>query len=108
MSNTQAEPRSDQSKMVGAKANQSEVRAHVGQRQVAIPLPSLGKPSGTTSARIVWFGALGGAAAAGMLSWPVAAAVGLGTVVSERLARQGMQGLSEGQQRTIDLREPQQ
>ena len=57
MADTRAEPQSDQqTKTVGGEANQPGVGAHVGQRQVAIPLPSLGRPSGPTSTRVhYWY-----------------------------------------------------
>jgi hypothetical protein len=109
VADTGEKPQSDeQTKNVGVEADQRKVEAHVGQRQVAVPLPSLGIPAGVTGTRVLWFGALGGAAVAGVLSWPVAAAVGIGTVVSERLARQGVQGQSRREPRTIDVRESEQ
>lgn len=36
---------------------------------------------------LVWFGALAVAGAAGVIEWPVIAAVGIGSIVAERFAR---------------------
>lgn len=52
------------------------------QRQM---LPALPKP---TLTRIAWFGGLTVAGVVGVLEWPVAVAVGVGSVVAERLARE--------------------
>jgi hypothetical protein len=53
------------------------------QRQIT--LPALPKP---TLTRVAWFGGLTVAGVVGALEWPVAVAVGVGSVVAERLARE--------------------
>jgi hypothetical protein len=45
-------------------------------------------PSGPALTRIAWFGGLAVAGMVGALEWPVAVAVGVGSVVAERLARE--------------------
>ena len=45
-------------------------------------------PSRPTLTRIAWFGGLTVAGVVGALEWPVAVAVGAGSVVAERLARE--------------------
>jgi len=52
----------------------------------SLPIPGL--PGGVTPKRVLWWGGLTAVAAAGIIEWPVAAAVGVGTWVAERLARE--------------------
>lgn len=52
----------------------------------SLPIP--GVPGGVTPKRVLWWGGLTAVAAAGIIEWPVAAAVGVGTWVAERLARE--------------------
>jgi hypothetical protein len=62
-----------------------------------ITIPSLRSmgASATTATEVVepkhlaWFGALVVAGAAGVIEWPVVAAVGIGSIVTERFARSG-------------------
>jgi hypothetical protein len=63
---------------------------------ITIPsLSSMGSMGTSTASEVVepkhlaWFGALAIAGAAGVIEWPVIAAIGLGTVVAERFARSG-------------------
>jgi hypothetical protein len=42
--------------------------------------------------RLLWFGGLAAAGTLGVLQWPVVIAVGAGTVVAERFARDGLTG----------------
>lgn len=50
---------------------------------MAVPMPSA-----PTLTRLAWFGGLTLAGVVGALEWPVAVAVGVGSVVAERLARE--------------------
>lgn len=52
------------------------------------PLAAARMPSGPALTRIAWFGGLAVAGMVGALEWPVAVAVGVGSVVAERLARE--------------------
>ena len=60
-----------------------------------ITIPSLRSMGTTTATEVVepkhlaWFGALVVAGAAGVIEWPVVAAVGIGSIVTERFARAG-------------------
>lgn len=60
-----------------------------------ITIPSLRSMGTTTATEVVepkhlaWFGALVVAGAAGVIEWPVVAAVGIGSIVTERFARSG-------------------
>jgi len=60
-----------------------------------ITIPSLRSMRGTAATEVVepkhliWFGALAVAGAAGVIEWPVIAAVGIGSIVAERFARAG-------------------
>lgn len=40
--------------------------------------------------RLLWWGGLGAAVAIGIIEWPVAVAVGVGSYVAERFARQAL------------------
>jgi hypothetical protein len=62
-------------------------RAFVGGG-VRLPIPGL--PGGLDAKRLLWFGGLGALATIGILEWPVALVVGAGSVVAERLARDGV------------------
>ena len=42
--------------------------------------------------RLLWFGSLAAAGTLGVLQWPVVVAIGAGTVVAERFARDGLTG----------------
>ncbi|MDT7613409.1 MAG: hypothetical protein QOF00_856 [Pseudonocardiales bacterium] len=53
---------------------------------IRLPLPP-GLPD-VDAKRLLWWGGLGVAAVVGLLEWPVALAVGVGSVVAERLARE--------------------
>jgi hypothetical protein len=53
--------------------------AHVGVPHVCLPRPS---------GRYLWWGGLAGAAVLGVLDWPVAAAVAIGSYVAEQRATQ--------------------
>ncbi|GAA4221984.1 hypothetical protein GCM10023075_11950 [Streptosporangium album] len=39
--------------------------------------------------RMVYYGGLGALAVAGLIEWPVAAAIGVGTMIAQRARRQG-------------------
>ena len=52
----------------------------------SLPIPSL--PFGIDSKRVLWYGGLAALATVGVLEWPVAAVVGVGSYVAERLARE--------------------
>jgi hypothetical protein len=64
---------SGQSKGVGALAG------------FRLPLPGIGD---VDPVRMLWLGGLAAAATIEIIEWPVALAVGVGSVVAERLARQ--------------------
>ena len=55
----------------------------------SIQLPAL--PFGMDSKRVMWYGGLAALATVGVLEWPVAAVVGVGSYVAERLAREDVQ-----------------
>ncbi|MGZ4619770.1 MAG: hypothetical protein ACXV3F_13925 [Frankiaceae bacterium] len=57
-----------------------------------MPIPSVTADRG----RLVWWGGLAGAAALGVLDWPVAAAVAAGTYIAERRARAGREPAESG------------
>jgi hypothetical protein len=59
-----------------------------------IPLPAALVPNGTDAKRLLWIGGLGAAAVFGVLEWPVALAVGAGSLVAERLARESASSTS--------------
>jgi hypothetical protein len=63
----------------------------------AIPGWLLAEPAGR---RLLWLGGLGAMATIGLLEWPVAVAVGAGSYVAERLARE------ESAQRTVHAPAP--
>jgi hypothetical protein len=77
-----------------ARSEPLEARADVGAAGreatagLRIPLPASLMPNGADAKRLLWFGGLGALAVVGVLEWPVALAVGAGTVVAERLARE--------------------
>ena len=50
----------------------------------SLPMPSL--PFNVDSKRVLWYGGLAALATVGVLEWPVAAVVGVGSYVAERLA----------------------
>jgi hypothetical protein len=52
-----------------------------------IPLPIPGLPGNIDPKRVLWWGGLGALAAVGIIEWPVAAVVGVGSYVAERWAR---------------------
>lgn len=51
----------------------------------SLPLPGL--PFGVDPKRLLWYGGLAALATVGVLEWPVAAVVGVGSYVTERMAR---------------------
>ena len=51
----------------------------------SLPLP--GRPFGVDPKRLLWYGGLAALATVGVLEWPVAAVVGVGSYVAERMAR---------------------
>jgi hypothetical protein len=53
-----------------------------------LPLPLPGLPFSVDPKRLLWYGGLAALATVGVLEWPVAAVVGVGSFVSERLARE--------------------
>ena len=55
----------------------------------SLPMPTL--PFGIDSKRVLWYGGLAALATVGVLEWPVAAVVGVGSYVAERLAREDAQ-----------------
>jgi hypothetical protein len=69
-----------------------EARVGAGGHDAAaglrIPLPAALVPNGTDAKRLLWLGGLGALAVVGVLEWPVALAVGAGSLVAERLARE--------------------
>jgi hypothetical protein len=56
---------------------------------ITIPSPMNATKGVIEPKHLLWFGGLAVAGAFGILQWPVAAAVGVGTVVAERFARSG-------------------
>jgi type IV secretory pathway TrbD component len=57
--------------------------------RLSLPVPSL--PFGIDSKRVLWYGGLAALATVGVIEWPVAAVVGVGSYVAERLAREDAQ-----------------
>jgi hypothetical protein len=57
---------------------------------VRLPLPSLSLPAmpATVPKRALWWGGLAALAVVGVVEWPVAAVVGAGSYVAERLSRE--------------------
>jgi hypothetical protein len=53
-----------------------------------MPLPLPGLPFGIEPKRLLWYGGLAALATVGVLEWPVAAVVGVGSYVTERMARE--------------------
>ena len=51
----------------------------------SLPLPGL--PFSVDPKRLLWYGGLAALATVGVLEWPVAAVVGVGSYVTERMAR---------------------
>jgi hypothetical protein len=76
------------------RTEQLEARADVGAAGreatagLRIPLPGALMPNGADAKRLLWLGGLGALAVVGAIEWPVALAVGAGTVVAERHARE--------------------
>lgn len=66
----------------------AEKRQPPARRNTTPSLPLPGLPFGIDSKRLLWYGGLAGLAAVGILEWPVAAVVGVGTYVAERMARE--------------------
>jgi len=60
--------------------------AHVGVPQLSLPRPS---------GRYLWWGGLAGAAVLGVLDWPVAAAVAIGSYLAERRATQAIKARAD-------------
>jgi hypothetical protein len=59
-----------------------------------LPFPGwLTEPAGK---RLLWIGGLGAMATVGLLEWPVAVAVGAGSLIAERLARETSQAQPPG------------
>lgn len=54
----------------------------------SLPLPLPGLPFGIDPKRLLWYGGLAALATVGVLEWPVAAVVGVGSYVTERMARE--------------------
>ena len=59
---------------------------HPSGSRLPIPLPGL--PANVDPKRMLWWGGLAALAAVGVIEWPVAAVVGAGSYVAERLARE--------------------
>ena len=57
----------------------------IGGLRLPMPGNLLSEPAGK---RLLWIGGLGAMATLGLLEWPVAVAVGAGSLIAERLARQ--------------------
>jgi hypothetical protein len=75
-----------------AEANTSTKRETAGETYtITIPsMRSLGATADVVEPKhLLWFGALAVAGAAGVIEWPVVAAVGIGSFVAERFARSG-------------------
>jgi hypothetical protein len=54
----------------------------------SLPLPLPGLSFGIDPKRLLWYGGLAALATVGVLEWPVAAVVGVGSYVAERMARE--------------------
>ena len=65
------------------------VHANGDSSRPSLPMPSL--PFNIDSKRVLWYGGLAALATVGVLEWPVAAVVGVGSYVAERLAREDVQ-----------------
>lgn len=78
------EPAGDEQQAVVAQGAAGAAGAGVGG---GLRLP-FELPGGVTGKRLLWLGGLAGAAALGALEWPVALAVGAGSLIAERLARE--------------------
>lgn len=55
------------------------------------PFPLPGLPFSADPKRVLWWGGLAALAAVGVIEWPVAAVVGAGSYVAERLANEDAQ-----------------
>lgn len=57
-----------------------------------VPVPDLVRHAvpGRRASRVLWFGGLAGLAAVGVIGWPVAGVVAVGTYAAERWARAGL------------------
>jgi hypothetical protein len=67
------------------------VTGPAGQQQTSgshFPIPVPGLPANVDPKRMLWWGGLAALAAVGVIEWPVAAVVGAGSYVAERLARE--------------------
>ncbi|MBV9207026.1 MAG: hypothetical protein JO037_16900 [Actinobacteria bacterium] len=65
----------------------SETPTHPGTSPSAPSLPLPGLPFSVDPKRLLWYGGLAALATVGVLEWPVAAVVGVGSYVTERMAR---------------------
>ncbi len=87
-----ARKRAERTKRPDAQETQSHAAVlhlpHVGVPHV--PAPHISMPTGTAG-RVLWWGGLAGVAALGVVDWPVAALVAVGTWVAEQYAKQGRQ-----------------
>jgi hypothetical protein len=52
-----------------------------------------------TPTRLVYYGGLGAMAVAGVIEWPVAVAIGLGTAIGQRIRRNGRPAADAGDER---------
>lgn len=84
-------PRSAEGEAAGAHVA-SQPGAMIGQ--LRLPVPSA-LTTGDARKRLLWLGGLGAMATVGLLEWPVAVAVGAGSVIAEQLARSGRSGQSD-------------
>ena len=62
------------------------VPANGDSSRPSLTMPSL--PFNIDSKRVLWYGGLAALATVGVLEWPVAAVVGIGSYVTERMARE--------------------
>ena len=67
------------------RSEDAERRPSIGGLRLPISANLLSEPTGK---RLLWIGGLGAMATIGLLEWPVAVAVGAGSFIAERLARQ--------------------
>jgi hypothetical protein len=77
------------------EATRSPQRAQIGGLRLPmlgvpltrVPVPAVRLPGGKTTGRLLWWGGLAMAAAAGVVDWPVAALVAVGSWVGEQFAK---------------------
>lgn len=62
----------------------------------SVPVPGLRMPSGTAG-HLLWWGGLAAVAAFGVVDWPVAALVGIGSWVAEQYAKPAQRPGGNGQ-----------